>query len=117
MDTTHLKRDASGRRPHLRLRPTSRLGCWSVGLLILFFAAFLAMSLVVASGQTGGKTFSDNWWIAGPGFTAVSGAVGAFVAGLIALTRRGDRSFPVLVAVAVGALVTLFVLGEVTSPH
>jgi hypothetical protein len=83
----------------------------------LFFVALIVMVLVVGSGQEGGETFFDNWWISGPAFTAFGGAVGAFITGVIALTRHGERALGVIFAVAVGALVTLFVLGEVLTPH
>ena len=95
----------------------THLGCWSVGLVGLFIAAFIVMVLVVGSGQEGGDTFFDNWWISGPAVTAIGGAIAAFVTGVIALIRRGERAVTVMFAVAVGALVTWFVIGEAVTPH
>jgi hypothetical protein len=117
MKTARPGRHGDGVRAHLHLRPVTRLGRWSIGLVGLFFMAFIVMVLVVGSGQQGGETFSDNWWISGPAFTAVAGAIGALVTGVIALALRGERALAVIFAVVVGALVTWFVLGEIIAPH
>lgn len=74
----------------------TRLSRWSVDLVGLFFTALVVMRLTVASGQEGGETVFDNWWICGPALISLGGAAGAFVTGVIAVTRRGERALAVM---------------------
>jgi ABC-type uncharacterized transport system permease subunit len=46
--------------------PKTRLGKWSVGLIILFFLLFALFQFLVASGQRGGATFFSNLVLAIP---------------------------------------------------
>ena len=78
---------------------------------------FIAMVVSVGTGQEGGETFTDNWWISGPAVVAALGVVGAVAPGLFAILRRCERATPVLLATAIGVIVTLFLIGEVVSPH
>jgi len=75
------------------------------------------MIISTVSGQRGGETFSDNWWISGPAFAAAASSLSGLVAGAVAVLRRRERSVVVLAALAAGVIATLFVLGEVAAPH
>lgn len=75
------------------------------------------MQLAVASGQRGGETVFDNWWITAPAVVAAVGAVGALIFGVTAIAKQHERSLVVWVGVVVGALVTTFLLGELVVPH
>ncbi len=100
-----------------RLVPATLLGRRCLGFLGVGIVGLLAMVVSVGSGQEGGDTFADNWWISGPALVAALGLVGAFVTGLIAIVRNRERSLPVILATIVGALVTMFLIGEITTPH
>jgi len=93
------------------------MGQWSVVLLLTFAAGLLGLMTAISSGQKGGDTFSDNWWLAGPAFVAALSAIAALVTGVIAIAREHERSISVALATVVGLLVTLFVVAEVAFPH
>lgn len=78
---------------------------------------FVAMTVSVGSGQEGGDTFTDNWWISGPAFVAALGFVVALVTGLLAIVRSRERVAAVFVVTVIGAIVTLFIVGELLTPH
>ena len=63
-----------------------------------------------------GDTFTDNWWISRPAFLAALGLVVAFATGLFAIVRSRERTAAVFL-VTVGAIVTLFIVGEILTPH
>ena len=97
--------------------PTSHAGRWSVGALGTFALGLAGLFMVAALGQEGGETFSDNWWLAGPGLVAAVASLVAFVSSITALTRWRERSISVIVALAVSAMAIIFMLGEVIVPH
>ncbi len=87
---------------------------------ILFVVGASFASLLYPS-VPGGNTIVED--IAGrPAlvFVAIGGmlcGVAAFIAGLAAVIKQRDRSLLVYTATAVGALFTLFLLGEFILPH
>jgi hypothetical protein len=99
------------------LWPTSTLGWWVVGEGVVFVVALAGLLLATALGQTGGNTFSDNWWLAGPAMIAGVAAVAGFVTSLWAATRARDRSMAVIIGLLVSTITIVFLLGEVISPH
>lgn len=107
----------STHRGSFHLAPMSAVGRWAAGFVGLFVAAFLFLLVMAGMGQEGGDRLSDNWWLAVPGVTAGVSGLAALAAGVVAMVRERDRSLPVLIAVVVGMLVTVFLLGEVISPH
>ena len=97
--------------------PATAVGWWSLASFGIGVLGFITMVVVVGAGQEGGETFTDNWWISGPALVAALGLVGSFATGLLAITWRRDRTVPVVLATAIGALVTFFVIGELATPH
>lgn len=97
--------------------PETTLGRWSVALIVLFAAGLSFFAVAVSAGQRGGERFFDNLWLTAPVLVAYAAAVGAAVTGLIAVFGRRERAVPVVVAVLVGAAVTLFGVLEVAVPH
>jgi hypothetical protein len=92
--------------------PATSLGWLVVGLLTAAVTLFLIGNALAASGQEGGEKFSDNLWLAipilGAGLSAViAGAVAAF-----AVSFRRERSALTFLALVVGLLVLIFMIGE-----
>jgi|SRR3990167_9730085 len=98
--------------------PKTKLGKWSVGLIIAFFL-LLAVGMFVVSvlGQQGGETFFDNPMISIPMLGSGSSAIAAFFTGIFGIIRNKERSVFVFVSSLIGLLVFIFVLGEFLSPH
>ena len=97
--------------------PESRLGKWSVGLIIVFLLLFATLQLLVASGQQGGATFFSNLVLAIPGSLGGISGVFAFFTGIVAIIKSKERSVPVFLAAAMGLFILIFLLGEILSPH
>jgi cytochrome bd-type quinol oxidase subunit 2 len=84
-----------------------------VGFLV-FFCLFQTL---VASGQRGGETFFSNPWLALSILIAAAFAIAAGVVAAIAIFWKHERSFFTFVALILGLLVAIFVLGEIIVPH
>ncbi len=97
--------------------PRTRLGKWSIGLIILFFLLLATLQLLVASGQQGGATFFSNPVLAIPGLLAAASGALAFFIGIVGIIKSKERSVLVFLAAAIGLLILVFVLGEILSPH
>jgi len=65
--------------------PRTNLGRWSAWLLAAFFLLFIIFNILVASGQTGGDTFSDNLYLSIPAVIAAFCAISAFITGIISI--------------------------------
>jgi hypothetical protein len=109
-------RDTRSRLTRLMV-PATIAGRWCLASFTFGVLSFIAMMVSVGSGQEGGDTFTDNWWISGPALLAALGLVGAFATGLFAIVGRRERAAAVLLSTAIGAIVTLFMVGEILTPH
>jgi len=97
--------------------PQTRVGCWCVRFFGVGLVGLVLMALSIGSGQRGGDTLVDNWWISGPALAAAVGFVGAFAIGSIAVVRAHERAVTVFGVTAFGALVAIYLVAEVTNPH
>ncbi len=113
----HLKQPPLRQGNRIPFWPTSHAGRWSVGALGTFALGLAGLLTAAALGQQGGKTFSDNWWLAGPGLVAAVSALVAFATSITALVRWKDRSVSVIVALAVSSMAVIFMFGEIAFPH
>lgn len=100
-----------------RLLPETAPGRWALGLFGLAVAGFVLMTVAVATGQRGGETFSDNWWLAAPALLASVSSVASGVVGAYAIVRRHEHAALVYLAAATGLLVIAFVVGEALTPR
>ena len=98
--------------------PKTKLGKWSVGLVIAFFL-LLATGMIVVSvfHQTGGDTIFDNLWISISMLSAGASAIAATFTGIVSVWRQKERAILVFVSSLIGLLVLWFVLGEILVPH
>ena len=104
--------------------PRSKLGMWSIGLIVLMFALIiLGMSLTdslydgVSAGRTiladiGQRPVLTLSMLAGFG-----SGIAAFVTGLIALIREKERHVLVFASTLVGLGLIVFLIAEVVWPH
>ncbi len=101
-------------QPFLR-RPSTRLGRWAVGLAATFAVLFLINSFVFMPAQVSvpwGQVLLPFYGIA----MLVCG-LAAGLTGLIAVTRRHERSWLVWPSLLPGLFVVFLLLGEFLVPH
>jgi len=109
---------------NIKLLPKTKLGKWSVGLIIAMFSLFfLGMSFflkVYTSVSAGETILSDIVTRPGLALSMLSGfasGIIAFITGLTAIIKNKERSILVFIATIIGALLILFLTAEITSPH
>lgn len=76
---------------------------------LIFYGLFLAL---VASGEKGGASFFSNPVLTVPVLLAGISGIAAFIFGIFAIIRDGERAFFVFISTLLGLLITFFVLGE-----
>ena len=108
----------------IRFGPKTRLGKWSVGLIvampILFFVgASFTNSLYesVPSGNTILEDIAKRPALALTMLTGMASGVSAFITGLIAIIKQKERALLVYMSIIVGALLLFFLIGEILFPH
>jgi cytochrome bd-type quinol oxidase subunit 2 len=97
--------------------PKTRLGRWSLCLIITTILFFIILSLLAASGQQGGDTFLDNLALAIPGLIMIISGVAAFFTGIISLIRSRERGILVFIATLLGLFVIIFITGDLLFPY
>jgi len=85
--------------------PKTRIGKWSVGLLLLF-GLFVLMIILI------GRRPGDPRVVI-PGLCAAASGVATFVTALIGLFKQKDRTFLVVFCAVIGFFVSLMVIFEV----
>lgn len=95
----------------------TRLGKWSIWLIIAFIVFFMTFLLLVASGQRGGATFFSNLALSVPMLIAGISGISAFFTGIIGIIKSKERSVLVFIATIIGFFILFFVLGEFLVPH
>ena len=108
----------------ISILPKIKLGWWSLGLaaamLVLFFIGMSFTHLLYKSVPAGGTILKDIAVRPALALTMLAGMVSgisAFVTGLIAIIRQKERAILVYVATLIGALLIIFLLGELIFPH
>lgn len=104
--------------------PKTKLGKWSLGLAaampVLFFIGMSFTTLLYESVPAGGTILKDIAVRPALALTMLAGMVSgisAFVTGLIAIIRQKERALLVYGATLIGALLIMFLLGELIFPH
>jgi len=101
----------------IHFMPKTRLGKWSIWLIIAFILLFTTFQLLVASGQRGGATFFSNLVLSVPMLIAGISGISAFFTGIIGIIKSKERSVLTFVATIIGFFILFFVLGELLFPH
>ncbi len=104
--------------------PKTTLGKWSLWLVaampILFFIGVSFTNLLYASVPAGNTILEDIARRPALALTMLAGTVSgisAFITGLIAIVKQKERTPSVYIAIIIGALFILFLIGEVFFPH
>ena len=107
-----------------RITPRTTLGKWSVGLIIampiLFFIGSSFTDSLYESVPAGGTILADIAERPALALTMLAGmaaGISAFIVGLLAIVRKKERALLVYVSTLIGALLTLFLAGEIIFPH
>lgn len=107
-----------------RITPTTILGKWSIGLIIampvLFVLGSSLANSLYKSAPAGGTILADTAARPALALTMLAGmaaGISAFITGLIATFKQKEKSLLVYISTAIGALLVLFLTGEIVSPH
>jgi hypothetical protein len=96
--------------------PKTKLGKWSVFLIIGFILFMFIFFYFVSLDFKGGDTFLSNPYLAIPISLAGLCGVSSFVVGIISVFHK-ERSVLVYLSILIGAFVLLFISGEIFTPH
>jgi hypothetical protein len=97
--------------------PKTRLGRWTVWLIVAFIILMAVFYILVASGQRGGATFFSNLFLTVPGLAAAISGIAAFFTGIIGVIRDRERAILVYLSTLLGFLILLYCLAEFMFPH
>ena len=97
--------------------PKTKLGRWSVWLLVVFVFIIAVFQIMVAVGQRGGETFFDNIRLSTVAVVAAISGIFSLLIGLISIIKSKERSILVFVATMIGLFVLIFIIGELAFPH
>lgn len=105
-----------------RITPKTSLGWWSIGLIIatpiLFLIGTSFMSSLYETIPAGGTVLDDIYARPAMALTILAGVlcgVLAFITGSLTIFQKKEKTILVYIATLLGALVTIFLLGEVIS--
>ncbi|MFC1625975.1 hypothetical protein ACFL1Q_02965 [Patescibacteria group bacterium] len=108
----------------MTILPKSKLGVWSIFLIILmpvfmFFGRFVFLNFYIntPAGKTIPQDIVGRPGVALPMLLGIFVGIAAFVTGVVGIAKKGERSPVVYASSLFGLLVLLFVLGEVLFPH
>ena len=107
-----------------RITPRTTLGKWSVGLIvampILFVVGSSFTDSLYESVPAGETILADIAARPALALTMLAGMVAgflAFIVGLLAIVRQKEKALLVYVSTVIGALLMLYLAGEMVSPH
>jgi len=107
-----------------KIMPITPLGNWSLGLIvvmpILFIIGTSFTNSLYQSVPAGNTILADIAARPALALTMLAGmaaGISAFITGLLAIIRQKDYSLLVFVSSAIGALLVLFLAGEILFPH
>jgi hypothetical protein len=122
-ETQNEKDDSMTKQPW-RIMPKTILGKWSVGLIvampIFFIIGTSFTNSLYKSVPAGGTILADIAARPALALTMLAGMVAgisAFITGLLAIIRQKEYALLVYVSCSIGALLVLFLAGEILFPH
>ena len=107
-----------------RITPRTTLGKWSVGLVVAMPMLFAVGSSFtdslyesVAAGKTILADIAARPALALTMLAGMAAGIAAFVVGFLAIVRHRENALLVYVSTVIGALLVLFLAGEIAFPH
>jgi hypothetical protein len=103
----------------MKILPITKLGKWSLVLLLGFFLLFI-FTIVVIVGifkQEGGESFTDNLLISIPMLSAFGLAITALLSGIVSVLKYKERALLVYLLIILGLIITLYIFGDLITPH
>jgi len=106
----------------LVLVPKTKLGKWSVGLIItmpIFF--YIGFSFVDFYNSQSGRTILQDIivrpGVALPMLAGMASGTLAFITGIMSIIKRKERALFVYISTIIGFLLVLFLIAEIIFPH
>jgi hypothetical protein len=107
-----------------RIVPATTAGKWSVGAAIVMPCLFVigasftnSLYSAVPAGDTIAADIAARPALALTMLAGMGAGIVALVAGLVALIRQKERAVLVFISSSIGALLVLFLAGELLFPH
>jgi hypothetical protein len=107
-----------------RITPKTALGKWSVGLIVVMLILFIiGTSLTntfyksVPAGNSIPADIARRPALALSMLAGMVAGVSALITGLLAVIRKKDNALLVYISTLIGALLMLFLAGEIIFPH
>jgi hypothetical protein len=107
-----------------RIIPKAALGKWSVGLIVAMPVLFVIGSSFtnslyksVPAGETILADIAARPALALTMLAGMVAGISAFIVGLLAIARQKENALLVYAATVIGALLVLFLAGEIVFPH
>lgn len=94
--------------------PSTRLGWWSVGLGLGFFALLMLWQGLNRAGYGGGEAFFEHPFVTSLVLAAMGSAIAGGVTSFMSILRSRERSLLVFASLGVAIFVFLFTLAEFT---
>jgi hypothetical protein len=108
----------------LRIKPITTLGKWSIGLIIAMPLLFVMGSSFtdslyksIPSGDTILADIAARPALALTMLAGMASGILAFITGLLAIIKQKENAVLVYISSAIGALLVLFLAGEIIVPH
>ena len=108
----------------LRIFPITALGKWSVGLIIampllFFIGASFTNSLYqsIPAGNTILEDITNRPALALTMLAGMAAGISSFVTGILDIIKQKEYSLLVFISSIIGALLILFLAGEILFPH
>jgi hypothetical protein len=107
---------------NIKLLPKNKLGEWSVVLIMVMMLFFyLGMSFVdfyssIPAGRTIPQDIINRPGVALLMLAGFASGIIAFITGLVAIIKNRERSVLVFVSTIIGALLILYLAGEIIFP-
>lgn len=107
-----------------RISPETTTGKWSLGLIISMPILFIIGSSFtyslyqsIPAGNTILEDIAARPALALTMLAGMAAGISAFITGLLAILMQKDNTLLVYVSTVIGALLILFLMGEIVFPH
>lgn len=94
----------------MTLLPKTRIGKWSIGLFIISLLLNIVASIVSVIQEP--VTFYNRTVVNMSAITGLVAMVGAFILGIVSITKSKERSLLVYIASILGFMMLIVLIGE-----